>query len=146
MHVCRSHCNSHTIVSPASNPWSSLMIGTCTRCYPKVSEIGLPRKNRLLYSCVLLRITSCTLYKLLYQAAFCSEQVCVFSVHFCDVVLVLFCERIELLKWLMMRRSNGFVSNSASNSARRLRKHKRCLKETFGDNALGQTQNYEWFA
>jgi len=74
------------------------MIGTCTRCYPKVPEIGLPRENRLLYSCVLLRITSCTLYKPLYQAAFCCEEVCVFSVHFCDVVLVLFCERIELLK------------------------------------------------
>jgi len=45
-------------------------------------------------------------------------------VHFCDVVLVLFCNRTNLLKWLMWR-SNGFASNSASNSARRLRNHNR---------------------
>jgi hypothetical protein len=25
-------------------------------------------------------------------------RTCVFSVHFCDVVLVLFCDRIDLLK------------------------------------------------
>jgi len=64
----------------------------------KSSEIGLPRAHRLLYSCVPLRIASCTLYEPLCQAVFCCEEVCDFSVHFCDVVLVLFCERNELLK------------------------------------------------
>ena len=68
------------------------------RCYPEVSEIGMPRQNRLLYSCVLLGIECCTLYKPLCQAAFCCEEVDVFSVHLCDVVLVLFCDRTELLK------------------------------------------------
>jgi hypothetical protein len=43
-----------------------------------------------------------------------------------------------------MRRNNGIASNSASNSARRQRKHQ-MFKEAFGDNALGQTQTYEWF-
>jgi len=49
---------------------------------------------------------------------------CVFPVHFCDVVLVLFCDRTDLLKWLIWR-SNGFASNSASNSARWLQNHNR---------------------
>ena len=43
-----------------------------------------------------------------------------------------------------MSRSNGFASDSASNSARRLRKH-RMLIQAFGDNALGQRRAYEWF-
>jgi hypothetical protein len=45
-----------------------------------------------------------------------------------------FCERTDLLKWLMWR-SNGFASNSVSNSTRGLRKHTECLKK----------QAYEWF-
>jgi len=42
---------------------------------------------------------------------------CVFSVHFCEVMLVLFCDRTVLLKWVMWR-SNGLASYSASNLAR----------------------------
>jgi len=43
-----------------------------------------------------------------------------------------------------MWRSNRFATNSAWNSARRLRKHI-VLKEAFCDNALGHTQTNGWF-
>jgi len=52
-------------------------------------------------------------------------RVC-FSVHFCDVMVVLFCDPTDLVKWLMWR-SNGFAPNSASNLARQLWKHIECL-------------------
>ena len=42
--------------------------------------------------------------------------------------VVLFCDPTDLLKWLMWR-SNGFAPNSASNSARQLWKHTKCLKK-----------------
>jgi len=48
----------------------------------------------------------------------------VFSVQFCDIMLVLFCDSTDQLKWLMWR-SNGFASNSASNLSRWLQNHNR---------------------
>ena len=99
----------------------------CTRCYPKVPETGMPHENSL-YSCAPLGIAKCALYEARCQAAFCCEDMCVLSVHFCDVMLVLFCDRTDLLRWLIWR-NNGFASNSASDSARRLRKPTECLKK-----------------
>jgi len=83
---------------------------------------------------------SSTLCESFCQAVLRCEDVCVFSVPFCYMVVVLFCDGINLLKWLMWR-SNRFASYSASNSARWLQKH-RLLTEAFGDKALGQTQTY----
>jgi len=54
-------------------------------------------------------------------------SVCFFSTFF-DVLLVLFCDHTDLLKRLMWK-NNGFVSNYASNSARRQRKYPKCLKK-----------------
>jgi len=68
------------------------------RCYPIVREIGMPRKNRLLYSCVLLGITSCTLYEPLCLVVFCCKEASVSSLHFCGIVLVLCCDGTDLLK------------------------------------------------
>jgi hypothetical protein len=65
---------------------------------PKVPEIEMPRENSLLYSCVPLDVASCSLYEPLCQAAFCCGDVCVFSVHFCNVVLVLYGDLTDLLK------------------------------------------------
>ena len=56
----------------------------------------------------------------------CIFFLCIFS----GVMLVLFCERSDQLKWLMWR-SNGFASYSASNLARRQRKYTKCLKKHF---------------
>jgi len=65
---------------------------------PKSSRNWNAARKPPVYSCVLLGIASCTLYKPLCQAAFCCEDVSVSSVHFCGVVLVLFCDRTDLLK------------------------------------------------
>jgi len=47
----------------------------CTRCYPKVPEIGMLCENCLQYSCAPLGIVSCTLCEPLCQAAFCCEDI-----------------------------------------------------------------------
>ena len=69
----------------------------CARRYPKFPKIGMPRENSL-YSCAPLGIASCALYEPLCQEAFCCENMCGFCAHFCDVVLVLFCDCTDLLR------------------------------------------------
>ena len=91
-----------------------------------------------------LDIASCTLYEPLCRAAFCCEDVCVFSVHFYDVVLVLFCDRIELLKMTVVKEQRICIK-FCSKLGKTASKTHRMLKEAFGDNSLGQTQTYEWF-
>ena len=88
-------------------------------------------------------ISSCTLCELFCQVAFCCEDMCVFSVHFCDVMLVLFCDCTDLLKWLMWR-SNGICIKFCFKLSRMASETHRMLKEAFGDNAIGQMQTYEW--
>jgi hypothetical protein len=61
----------------------------------------MPHENRFLYISVLLGIASCTLCEPLCQAAFCCEDVCIFSVLFGDVALVQFFDHTDLLKLLM---------------------------------------------
>jgi hypothetical protein len=56
------------------------------------------RENDLQYSCVPLGIVSCTLLEPVCQAAVCCVEVYVHSVHIFDVILVLFCDRTDLLK------------------------------------------------
>jgi hypothetical protein len=103
----------------------------------------LPKRSRNWNAARKLLVVQLNSAKYLCQVAFCCEEVSVSSVHFCAVVLVLCFDGTDLLKWLMWR-SNGFASNSASNLARQLGKH-RMLKEEFGDHALGQMQTYKWF-
>jgi hypothetical protein len=56
----------------------------------------MPRENRSYYSCVPLGIAMSTLYKSFCEAAYCSDDVYVFSVHFCEVVLVMFCDLTDV--------------------------------------------------
>jgi hypothetical protein len=68
-----------------------------TRCYSKIPDIGMLRETRLYYICKQLVIASCIIYEPICQAAFCCDNVCVFCMKFCDVILVLFCDRIDML-------------------------------------------------
>jgi len=55
-------------------------------------------------------------------------KMCFFSVHFSDILLVLSCDRTNLLKWLMWS-SNRSASNSASDSAKWEQEHTKCLQK-----------------
>ena len=65
---------------------------------PKSSRNFNAARKLLLVQFAPLDIASSTLCESLCQAAFCCEEACVFSVHFCDVLLVLLCDRTDLLK------------------------------------------------
>ena len=73
----------------------------------------------------------------------CAVGACIFSVYFFDVVSVLFCSRTDQLKWIIWR-SNGFCIKFCFKLRKRAAETHKMLKEAFGDNALGQTQTYEW--
>lgn len=89
--------------APTGNPISQLLKFPClpssnspqrrckhfTRCSPKVPEIGMPRKNRLQYSCAPLGIASSSLCESFCQAAFGCEDVCV-QLPFCFVFNTVF--------------------------------------------------------
>jgi len=97
-----------------------------TRCYPKVPEIRMLHENRV------VGLWTARYHELYHLWTTMARGVLlwgrVFLMHFCDVVLMLFYNRTNLLKWLMWR-TNRFAYNSASNSARWQQNHTKCLKK-----------------
>ena len=69
---------------------------------------------------------------------------CFFSVHFCGVVLVLFCDRTNLLKMTDVKEQRICLKFCFKLGKTDSETH-RMLIEAFGDNTVGQTETYDWF-
>jgi len=128
-------CEHEVYCSPPCNTTvTSVWSPAFTRCYPKVPEIGMPHENCLLYSCVLLSVSSKRHSAVRGECFFCAFLWC----HVSAVLRSYQPAKVTDVK------EQRICSNSTSNSARRLQKH-RMLKEAFDDNDLDQTQTCKWF-